>query len=504
MRRVGTRLFVYVAAPLAAFMAVLGYAGQRRAQAVLRSELIREGQVLASAVQESVQDALRDRQLEDVHALIERISGTRGILGLRQFDARGAVSYQSRSLAAAPSPPMDEVETVLRERRPWEGFHRVDGRLVVSIVAPLTEADGSPAGAVQILESGEALDAETRAIWLAIVIATGVIMLATGAVMLYVTRVTLDRRVDELARSFRAIGEGDHRSRLPVRWRDPLARITVEFNGMCERLEKSRQSLVEEQNERRRVEARLRHAEHLAALGRLAAGLAHEIGTPLNVIAVRAESLRRRLSGDAAADRSLAAVSAQIDRIVRIVRGMLDFARAPEPRAGPVDAAAVVHRVLDLLEPRFERSAVRLETALPASLAAVTGDADQLHQVFVNIVGNALDAMPAGGRLQVGGECVERSHPHAKGPVRPFLRLSVEDSGAGIPAGLLDRVFEPFFTTKEVGKGTGLGLSIVYGIVREHGGWVELESEMNRGTRVTVFLPVAEAPGASAAIAESA
>ena len=137
-----------------------------------------------------------------------------------------------------------------------------------------------------------------------------------------------------------------------------------------------------------------------------------------------------------------------------------------------------------------------MEVTAPPSLPMLAADPDQLYQVFLNLVVNAADAMPAGGRLRIAARVAERSGPEPGAAARPCVAVAFEDTGAGIAPGNLERVFEPFFTTKEVGGGTGLGLAISYGIVREHGGWIDVTSSVGVGTCMTVCLPLGEPAGA--------
>jgi signal transduction histidine kinase len=277
-----------------------------------------------------------------------------------------------------------------------------------------------------------------------------------------------------------------------VRRQDELGRLAGEFNTMRQRLAAAHERLAASQRARRRIESDLRRAEQLASLGRFAAGVAHEIGTPLNVISGRAETLLQRLRGDAAGERGLGIISEQIDRISRIVRGVLDFARARELRIVPTDLGRTIGAVVALVEEQFQVRGITVEVVVAPALPMLAADPDQLHQVFLNLVVNAGDAMPAGGRLRVAAQLAERSGPEPGAAVRPCLAVAFEDTGTGIAPGNLERVFEPFFTTKEVGGGTGLGLAISYGIVREHGGWIDITSSVGSGTCVTVCLPLGE------------
>jgi two-component system NtrC family sensor kinase len=206
----------------------------------------------------------------------------------------------------------------------------------------------------------------------------------------------------------------------------------------------------------------------------------------------------RRGGLDVRNERNLRVIATQIERIARIVRGMLDFSRVRETFPGPTSLRAVLERVAELVEQRLQHARVRLEWTLPEALPELSAEPDRLEQVFLNIAVNAIDAMRDGGVLEIGATPVMHEHPEMGGGARQFLAVTIQDSGCGIAPQHLERVFDPFFTTKEVGAGTGLGLSISYGIVREHGGWIDIQSQPGAGTCVTVMLPVADAMSAAA------
>jgi len=485
----GTRLALSLAGPLVLVMLLFGYIDQRTSRALLHDELAREGRAMARMVQIAMEDALRDRQIEDVRALVDKVTGYERVLGLRIFDNQGTVIYQPPDLAAYPFASAGALKTALERGTPSENHSRLGDQLVLTFIVPLRDPKGQILGALQLLQLESYIEEDARASRNSIATLTALMILVTTGIMFLVTRWSVERPVADLARSFREVGSGDLRARVPVRRGNEFGLLAQEFNGMCERLEESQRSLLNAQEERRHMEARLRHAERLAAIGRLAAGLAHEIGTPLNVIGGRAERLLRSLRDDEPATRSLKIICAQMERIARIVSGMLDFARMREPRLAKTDVAPILGKVLEFLGQRFEEVRVRVVASFRDGTGVVLADSDQIHQVFLNLCTNALDAMPGGGTLRVSAARVEKHHPEGNGEVLPFVAVTFEDTGAGIPLENLDRVFDPFFTTKDVGRGTGLGLSISYGIVREHGGFFDVESEPGHGTRLTVYLP---------------
>ncbi len=289
--KIGTRLVISLAFPLVTLMVLFGYLSQRSSGAHEREELEREGRAVARTMQLAIEDYLRDHQLEDIHELADQLGNYERIVGIRIFDRQGGLLYQSSSLSAHPLTPPQDLEPVLRHRKPSETRLSLEGRSVGNIIVPLSSEKGEPLGALQLIHLESFIEEEARSARKSIAVLTTVMILAAAGVVLLVTRFSVSRPVEELARRFRGVGTGEIPGQVSVRRRDELGRLAQEFDGMCRRLETSQRSLLAEQAERRRMEARLRSAERLASLGRLAAGLAHEIGTPLNVIRGRAETL---------------------------------------------------------------------------------------------------------------------------------------------------------------------------------------------------------------------
>ncbi|MBM4139749.1 MAG: PAS domain S-box protein [Nitrospira sp.] len=230
-------------------------------------------------------------------------------------------------------------------------------------------------------------------------------------------------------------------------------------------------------SERKKLEEQLRRTERVAELGTLASGMAHEIGTPMNVILGRAEYLMDRVK-DEPTKKGLQTIIAQVERITRVMNQLLAFARRKPPERGPLQLQDIVENGLELFRERIEKSRVTVEPVLDKACPKVLADGDQMSQVVINLVMNALHAMPDGGTLRIG-----LAQEHGK------VMLTVADTGHGIPHEDLPRIFEPFFTTKEFGKGTGLGLTVVKGIIDEHQGTITVDSEVGKGTTFTVLLP---------------
>lgn len=241
--------------------------------------------------------------------------------------------------------------------------------------------------------------------------------------------------------------------------------------------------LVEDLTETQSLEDKLIHSERLASIGRLAAGVAHEIGNPITGIACLAQNLREEREGDGELTEISAQILEQTKRVSRIVQSLMSFAHAggKQVAAEPVCLADVTQEAISLLS--LNRRSVEVQFFnLCDPDHWVEGDAQRLAQVLINLLSNARDASPPGGAIRVRSEASENT-----------VDLIVEDEGSGIPKSIIDRLFEPFFTTKDPGKGTGLGLALVYSIVEEHYGQITIDSpadpERECGTRIRVTLP---------------
>jgi signal transduction histidine kinase len=238
------------------------------------------------------------------------------------------------------------------------------------------------------------------------------------------------------------------------------------------------QDVQDQMDALQRAQQQLVQSAKLAAIGELAAGVAHELNNPLTVILGHAQILRTGESGDSNTGRKLEVIESEAMRAAKITRGLLDFSRRREPKHEPVSVNALVPRALELIHSKLRGRRIVVETHLAEDAPIIRGDADQLTQVLINLAGNAIDAMAERGTLTVRTALVDDA-----------LELAVTDTGSGMDAAEVNRIFEPFYTTKPEGKGTGLGLSVTLGILKSHGGSVAVESAVGRGTTMRVRLP---------------
>ncbi|MDF1580030.1 MAG: ATP-binding protein [Desulfuromonadales bacterium] len=302
----------------------------------------------------------------------------------------------------------------------------------------------------------------------------------------------IKRPVRKLTEQAERIGAGDLSTAVTVSGRDELATLAGTIDRMRSQLAEARDAEQAANAAKLQALERLRHNERLATIGRLSAGMAHELGTPLNVISGRAKLIASEELTPDEITRCARIIGEQTDKMTTIMRQLLDFARRGEARKQPVELGRLVKGVVDLLAPTARKQGVDLRWVAFSEELTANADPGQLQQVLLNLAMNAIQAMPEGGALtlQLHGDCTS-APPDTKGAENgPWCCIRVKDQGLGIAAEDLPHIFEPFFTTKEVGQGTGLGLSIAYGIADEHGGWIEVDSTPGQGSCFTVCLPL--------------
>jgi signal transduction histidine kinase len=316
------------------------------------------------------------------------------------------------------------------------------------------------------------------------------------------------RPLRRLLEGIDAVGKGDLSRVILAERDDEVGELAGRFNAMTGSLRDAREEAERAATARLGLEARLRQSEKLATIGQMAAEIAHEVGTPLNVIGGRARALVKK--AERAAESSVSAdpaevvknariIGDEVARITKIIRQVLDFSRPRGPTVTRVHLGAVVADALEFLREPIHRQRIDVDVRTMPAPPEVPGDPDQIQQVCLNLITNAIHAMPDGGMLRVSTDRVVRR----KGGLdlatpAEYAVLTIADSGPGIPAANREKIFEPFFTTKDEGQGTGLGLAVSHGIVKDHDGWIEVDSPAGGGAEFRVFLPCASASAGAA------
>ncbi len=302
----------------------------------------------------------------------------------------------------------------------------------------------------------------------------------------------IGRPTEALVAHARRIASGDYGLTQATSRRDELGALAREMNLMAERLAAADEQVRGARRRAAAVQERLRHADRLSTLGRLASTIAHELGTPLNVVAGRAGLIVAAPSDEAKVTKNARVIVEQAKSMTHIIQQILDYARRRGLEKAPTKLGGVIEQAVSLLEPLAEERAVRLLEEGDMNLVACV-DSQKTLQVLTNLMMNAIQAMPDGGTITLRVDAVDVAEPaDARCAPGDYVRIDVEDQGVGMSAERMARIFEPFFTSKREGEGTGLGLSVCQGILREHGGFIEVDSEPGRGSRFSMFLPVEE------------
>jgi two-component system NtrC family sensor kinase len=385
----------------------------------------------------------------------------------------------------APRVPRDQLEPMTR-REPVTISDHARGQLITYIPVEVPE---QRVGGLEITQSFEVFDTYVNESLRNQIIGAAAAVAIAGILALGLGVVFIGRPIGKLATKARRVGTGDLSEPLHLKQRDELGELANEINLMCERL-------ADEQGARARATEQLRHADRLTTVGKLASGLAHELGTPLNVVSGRARLIAdREVEGEDALD-SARIVAEQADRMTALIRQLLDFARPRAPQPAPLNVATLAIRVCKLVATIARAADVALIPPAPDDSLRIEADDGQLTQVLTNLIVNAIQSIGHGGSVELVARTVDQvPPPYVGGANQTWMAIEVRDTGAGMDNATRERIFEPFFTTKQVGDGTGHGLSVSWGIVREHGGWIDVVSALNHGSTFTVYLPMAAANG---------
>jgi len=380
---------------------------------------------------------------------------------------------------------------VLKEGNPWIDRAFVVDDWYITSYSPIRDIAGNVIGILYVgmLEQPyRDLKKEVISTFLTITF-MGVIL---AILISYYIAGSITKPLQNIVSVTRMVANGDMSQEVRVNSRDEMGYVATSFNQMIGRLKDAREELekwgkmLEQKVEKRTEELRsaqdqILRSERLAALGRLAAGVAHEMNNPLSGILLFTQSLLKRTGDNPSVQEDLKVIEQEIIRCSRIVRSLLDFARETKPKKVPTHINQVIETTLSLVENQADFHNIHIIKELNPSISEIPLDANQMQQVLMNIIINAADAMPEGGTLNITSSLSSEDNS---------VDIKIADTGCGIPQALIDRIYDPFFTTKEGKKGTGLGLAVSYGIIKKHQGFILVESEEGKGTTFTIQLPI--------------
>jgi signal transduction histidine kinase len=448
---------------------------------------------ITEAIDRGIHVAMREGRSEQVQRILEDMGRDPDIDKIIIFDTRGKILRASQPELVGRTLDRRRLSRYLDQPDSTVEGLREDGRLVQSVVRKIRNSPecfachGSQGAVNGILHvdmsfrqtQEQIAEMERSATWTMLL--TAVVLAAGGAVLM--VRL-VERPVAGLVRAMARVERGDLETRADLKTRDELGHLADSFNTMVEKLKAARGEI--EVYHRQRLD----RAERLATLGEIAASLAHEIKNPLAGIAGAVQVMADDLPEADPRKEIMHEILTQVHRLDRTAQDLLAFARPGKPDVEPCDIHQVLDRVLILLAENPEAKQMRVVRAYQRDIPSLRADGKQLRQVFLNLILNAVQAMPAGGQITLqtalrngsgpGGE-ESTAHP-------PMVEVAVTDTGPGIPSHALQDIFTPFVTTKR--RGTGLGLSVSRRIVEDHGGRIVAESPAGQGATFRVFLPL--------------
>ncbi len=445
-------------------------------QTALREDLHAHAVTLRIALEE---DYANSRSVE-AQRLIDRLRNNTEIYSVLLFDENQNLVAQSQPLTNVNLRNPPELSEVFQQKKQSDAIRSIGGEKFASVILPM-QMNGKVIGAVELVKPLSLIETDifyARFYW---ILTTLLLWLVIGIIVFYVLKRNLSAPINSLLRAAEAVGKGDFAQKVTISSRrDELGQLAAQFNQMAESLDEQNRSAREETENRLRLERKLRHNEQLVIVGRLAAGVAHELGAPLNVIDARAEQIQTR--PDIAPEkqtRNLEIIRSNVARITHLVRQLLNLARPFNLNLTKVNLRKSIETALEQIEQNVEVSNISIDFS-PAEDFTLTADPNYLQQVWLNIFVNALQEMPAGGSLSIRTFMSDDL----------FIVTEINDTGKGIADENFVYLFDPFFTTKDIGKGTGLGLPIASRIVEEHGGKINAGNNKNGGASFAVYLPI--------------
>jgi two-component system NtrC family sensor kinase len=537
LRTLSTRIALPAGLFTLASVGVLSWALIRSQRANVLAEAVLGSQGIGETILLAIEHEMRVNERDALRDVLRTVGGSEGIESVRLYNKQGWISFSSDSAEVGRRVDMEAEACVNCHEGPTPAvvldteersrtFRNEEGGAVVGTIQVIQNQEGCQGGechappdfmpilgvldVVVSLEAAEARIADTG--WNALFYSLAAAGMITTILVLIISR-SIHRPLETVAQATRRITQGAPHITAPKGSPPEIRILANSVNEVVENLSSSRSQLeawadrlehtvVEKARELNEARFQIVQAEKLSSVGLVAAGIAHELNSPLMAIITYSHLVRKQLPEDSPAQEDVRMIEREANRCAGIIRQLLDFAR--DQRRDPTVEACSLHQAvygaLELLKIDLQNGGVEVSISVPEDLPVVGGNPVQLMQIFVNLFLNALHAMPDGGELRVDATVVGRADlASVKLPPHSATRLvsvRVRDTGTGIGREALRKVFDPFFTTKPVGKGSGLGLSVSLGIVQKYGGTILAQSAPGKGATFTVIVPeFTESPG---------
>jgi two-component system NtrC family sensor kinase len=449
---------------------------------------------LSETIKSSTKYDMLLNQRERVHRIIDTIGNQEGIEKVRIFNKEGEVIYSPNKseigsfvdkkaeacfVCHVADQPLEKLTIPERTRV----FEVKSGSKNLGIINPIyNEASCSQAechahevsqkvlGVLDVTMSLDDVERQVRSNRMELIFFTLISIITVSLILWILVKKVVGTPVSELVKATNIVATGDLDYRIKIFKKDELGHLGRSFNQMTQKLAEANKQIVQ--------------SNKLASLGRLAAGVAHEINNPLTGILTYSTYLLNHLDNNQETKEDIEVIVRETRRCGEIVKRLLEFARQSPPHKTFVDINNILNRAISIVNNQLSIRNISVHKNLEENLPEFKADANQLHQIFINLLLNAADAIDSqGGEISISIKLVKK--------VEEFIEIKVSDTGCGIPHKNISKIFDPFYTTKGH-KGTGLGLAVVWGIIEQHNGTISVESEVGKGTVFTIHLPIEE------------
>ncbi len=509
------RLLLAIGALMIIVSTIFWYILIRYQEEELLENFVKYGMSFVDNVRKSTRYGMLTFQELLIQQTVEAVGSTEGVIQIRIFNCTGKVAHSSRkkdvgTVLGSNSVVCSTCHNAGRSRAvvpKWSIGKSMEGFRVLNIVQPIYNESSCYTSSCHVhpknkkilglVEANLSLALLDKAITqqsIGITLYIFVFLSVISIVLCSILWKLVSTPVSLLAEGMRRVSAGDLDHKVEVNTRDEMGELAQSFNTMTADLSRAKAELIEwghtlEKKVEEKTKAiknaqeQLIHSEKLASLGRMSAGVAHEINNPLTGVVTFGHLLLKKFPEGSEERQDIEVIIEQADRCSNIIKGLLGFSRATSAEKGEESINSLLKHSLDIMSHKADFFDIKIITHLDDSLPPVKAGGMQLQQVFINMILNAADAMEGKGTLMISTRKIDENG-HA------FAEVEFTDSGCGISEEDMTKIFEPFFTTKPVGKGTGLGLAVSYGIIKDHGGNIIVKSEEGKGTSFFIRLPL--------------
>lgn len=467
--RLATALVIFIIAPLILLLALGAWFSLQRLEADVEARKQEESAIIGRAISKPLSYSLELGRLGAVRESLETAFEFDRVYGAHIFGPNGEL-IASAGAGESENPPLPGLLPRGADEDQRRGsFERVEGEQVYNYFVPLTDTGGRVLGMLQISRKGaefRAALARLRVWTVSLLIGIGILL---TAVILFAHRSLVGQPIQRLVSTMHRFAGGERGLRSPAEGPGEIRSLSDGLNTLLGAIESSEHEIAERRNREQALEQDLRHSQKLAAIGALATGLAHELGTPLSVVDGRAQRLLRSEQVEGKTQREADAIRTEVARMESTIRQLMDFAGRNPVRLSPEPLDRLVELAVASLNDASKQPEASIRIVPGDEAPVVPVDRNRLHHALVNLLRNASQAAGAGGLVTIGWFS------------QPAPGIAVDDSGPGVPEARRSRIFEPFYTSKGVADGTGLGLAVVHGTVEDHGATIRVTDSSTLG-----------------------